>query len=265
MKKTKDEIAYFFVDESGDPTFYNAKGSIVVGNEGCSKILILGFVRARQREVIKIRKKIEDLRTDIVNDAYFKEIPSVKSKTMNIFHAKDDIPEIREKVYKTLKTMDFKSNFVVARKIERVFIQRHLKSENLFYNDLIIKLFSGQLHLSKINKIYFAVRGSSTRQKFLENAIRTAIYEFESKMKTKLDSEVFIQPQSLSGEPCLQIIDYMNWAVYRAFTKREFRYLKFMWDKTAYLHDLYDPSQKKRSDRVYGRYMKSDINKISPL
>lgn len=265
MKRIKDEITYFFVDESGDPTFYDTKGHLIVGNEGCSMILILGFIKTSHQEVIKIRKKLYNLRNDIINDEYFKEIPSVKNKTVNIFHAKDDIPEIREKVYKILKTLNFKSNFVVARKIEKIFIQRHKKSENLFYNDMITYLFSGQLHLSKINKIYFAVRGSSTRQALLENAIRTAIYQFESKRNIKIDNKIFIQPQSLSGEPCLQVIDYMNWAVYRAFTKREFRYLNFMWNKIAYLHDIYDFSQKKRANKVYGRYLKLDVNKISPL
>ena len=33
---------YFFVDESGDSTFYNKSGKCMVGEEGCSKVLILG-------------------------------------------------------------------------------------------------------------------------------------------------------------------------------------------------------------------------------
>ena len=44
MLKDKN-VNYFFVDESGDPTFYNKEGKFIVGEEGCSKILILGFIR----------------------------------------------------------------------------------------------------------------------------------------------------------------------------------------------------------------------------
>ncbi len=28
---------YFFVDESGDPTFYDKRGNLIVGEQGCSK------------------------------------------------------------------------------------------------------------------------------------------------------------------------------------------------------------------------------------
>ena len=46
-------------------------------------------------------------------DEYLKGIPSV-SKTIEAFHAKDDVPEVREKVYKMIKDMPFKAEFVVA-------------------------------------------------------------------------------------------------------------------------------------------------------
>jgi hypothetical protein len=32
---------YFFVDESGDPTFYDEDGNLIVGQEGCAPILLL--------------------------------------------------------------------------------------------------------------------------------------------------------------------------------------------------------------------------------
>jgi len=40
MKRQQDKTIYFFVDESGDPFFYDRKGNFIVGKEGCSKIKI---------------------------------------------------------------------------------------------------------------------------------------------------------------------------------------------------------------------------------
>jgi len=40
MTTAEDKINYFFVDEAGDPVFYDRYGDLIVGNEGCSKILI---------------------------------------------------------------------------------------------------------------------------------------------------------------------------------------------------------------------------------
>ena len=44
MKKAQTGQHWFFVDESGDPTFYDEAGNLIVGQTGCSPILLLGFV-----------------------------------------------------------------------------------------------------------------------------------------------------------------------------------------------------------------------------
>ena len=44
MKKPIESANYFFVDESGDPTFFDRYGNLIVGQEGCSPVLILGFI-----------------------------------------------------------------------------------------------------------------------------------------------------------------------------------------------------------------------------
>ncbi len=53
MKETKRDRVYYFVDEAGDPAFYNRNGEFIVGKEGCSKILMLGFIETDEPKVIK--------------------------------------------------------------------------------------------------------------------------------------------------------------------------------------------------------------------
>ena len=48
MKKPQSGSTWFFVDESGDPTFYDRKGNLIVGQPGCSPILILGLIFINQ-------------------------------------------------------------------------------------------------------------------------------------------------------------------------------------------------------------------------
>ena len=67
--KNKD-TAYFFVDESGDPTFYDKYGNYIVGKDGCSRILILGFVTPI--DPAAIRKALINVRAEIANDQYLK-------------------------------------------------------------------------------------------------------------------------------------------------------------------------------------------------
>jgi hypothetical protein len=39
-------------------------------------------------------------------------------------------------------------------------------------------------------------------------------------------TEITVQAQSPKGEPFLSLVDYANWAAYRAFTRGEMRYYR---------------------------------------
>ena len=258
MKNHTRKNAYYYVDEAGDPAFYNRRGEFIVGNDGCSKILMLGFIETEEPKVI--RQELAKVRERVRTDPYLKDIPSVK-KTLLHFHATDDCPEIRQEVYKCLSRVNFKAQFVVARKIEGVF-RKHNCNENKFYDALITKLFKNVLHRSENNIIYFSKRGSRNRQKPLENAIEHAKDSFERKFLIKIKSNTTIQSQIPSGEPCLQVIDYMNWAIYRVFVKREMRYFNFIRDKVSFIWDIYDDNYPKN---FYSKNNELDVKKISLL
>ena len=224
------------MDESGDPTFFDADGNYMVGKEGCSPILILGFIKTEKPKVL--RRALALLREEIKVDDYLKSIPSVKKSSIS-FHAKDDCPEVREKVFKLLKTLPFKCQFIVARKRLDVFTKRHQKNENIFYNEIVTHLFENKLHKSD-SVIYFSRRGSQTKQIHLNNAVHSAILNFEAKTNKKVETETKIYIQVPTIEPCLQVVDYMNWAMYRAFTKNEARYFSFLEEKISFICDIYD-------------------------
>lgn len=260
MKKVQEKTAYFFVDESGDPTFYDKNGNLIVGNEGVSKILLLGFIRTEDPR--PIRQALEKLSGKLTNDKYLQGIPSLE-KSLVSFHAKDDSPEVKQAVYKTIVDLDFNAELIVARKVKGIFNNKYQRSEGKFYDDLISKLFENKLHVSRINEIYFAVRGSRLRQLPLEGAIEKAVKLFETKWNTKITSEIKIYPQRPSGEPCLQVADYINWAVQRAFIKGDMRFYKFVENKVSYLVDVFDID--KYPKNFYNRKNKFDVTKISPL
>ncbi len=260
MKSKAQKTNVFFVDESGDPTFYDRYGNLIVGKEGCSKILILGFIKTEEPE--KLREALNTVRAEVIADKYLQSIPSFKNSSQ-FFHAKDDCPEIREKVFKAIVDLPFKTQFFVGRKIESLFRKKHKSNPNLFYDDLISKLFENQLHVSEKSIIYFATRGNRARQEPLQQAIQVSVDRFEKKWNKKIDSEIQIYAQTPIGEPCLQIVDYMNWVLYRAFSKGEMRYFDFMREKISLVVDLYDVAN--YPNTYYTKKNPFDANKISPL
>lgn len=238
MKKAKEGHSYFFVDESGDPTFYDANGNFIVGAErGSSPLLIIGFIETQNPR--SLRRGVIDLQQEIINEPYFKRIPSIQ-KTSVAFHAKDDAPEIRYLFYKWIKEFDFKAQFIVARKIEKVFRNDFRSDEDQFYDHLVSRAFRDVLHRYAQNHIYFAKRGSRDRQEPLLQAILKAKTTFEEKHNKGIGTVIEVQAQSPKGEPCLSVIDYMNWALYRAYTKREMRYYEYVEDKVSFVLDMYD-------------------------
>ncbi len=260
MKEPITGECYYFVDETGDPVFYDAQGNLIVGTEGCSPILGIGFLETSKPS--EIRRVIAELHDQISTDKYLKSIPSI-SKTNRAFHAKDDAPEVRYLVYQAIAKLNFKAQFVVARKIERVFRNSFEAKETKFYDHLVSRLFTNVLHRHSVNHVYFAQRGTKIRQANLEQAISNGIEEFERRWTKKVETKTTVIPQTPIGEPCLQVIDYMNWAVYRAFVKREMRYFECVADKVSLLVDLYD--QVNYPHNWYSRKKPFDINKVSPL
>lgn len=260
MNENKYINNYFFVDESGDTTFYDRRGNWIVGKEnGSSKILLMGFIRTTEPEFL--RRKLDELKIDILNDAYLKDIPSME-KTLIAFHAKDDCPEVRYKVFKLLKELPFSCNIVVARKTKKVFNNYSGNTQEL-YDSLITHLFKKVLQLSNNNYIYIATRGSRKRQQPLEEAIHNSLLYTEAKLQHPIDSTQKILPQTPSGETCLQIVDYCNWAIQRAFTKNEMRYYNYLKEKFGLIVDLYD--YKDGWKNFYSKRNPFDIKKISPL
>lgn len=260
MKKVVEKEDWYFVDESGDPTFYDRNGNLIVGQQGCSPILILGFVETDNPHPIRVA--LNTLHEKLASNEYLKDIPSM-SKTNIAFHAKDDSPEVRQSVFETLRSLDFKAQFIVARKKERVFRNFFHANENEFYDYLVSLLFENVLHRYSHNRVYISQRGTRTRQSSLENAIFKGISKFENRWKHKVTTETKVFTHTPVGEQCLQVIDYMNWAVYRAFVKREMRYFNFVRDKVSFLVDRYDTD--KYPENWYSRNNPFSIEKTSPL
>ena len=167
--KEYSELKYYFVDESGNPEIFNKRGKVIVGQPGNSRYFILGFLDVGNPRLL--RNELRALRKGLLGDPYFKNIPSMQpknKKTAISFHAKDDIPEVRSKVFRLLRSKsDLKFIAVVKDKVkvvqyatERKIMDSHYKyNPNGLYDLLTKRLFKNSLHIATEYKICYAVRG----------------------------------------------------------------------------------------------------------
>jgi hypothetical protein len=97
--QTAESPIHYFVDEAGDPTLFNRKGRVIVGDGGCSRYFMLGKLEISEPEVLSAQ--LAALRQELVADPYFKAVPSMRPgnrKTALAFHAKDDVSEVRRRI-----------------------------------------------------------------------------------------------------------------------------------------------------------------------
>lgn len=272
MEKEAPNINNFYVDEAGDLTLFNKKGQILVGNEGVSKCFMVGFAYIPNPQLVK--RELENLRHSLLADPYFKDVPSMQlqsKKTALLFHAKDDLPEVRREVFKLLPQFNAKVQVAIKRKGELAVFAKQMYSltkkklrENDIYDELIKRLFRNVLHKADESIIVFARRGSSIRNMALEQAIKKAKSNFEYVYKIKSDKPVKISSAYSHESYGLQVIDYYLWALQRMFEKGEDRFFELVKNDYRLIMDL-DDTRNKPYGEWYSGSNKLALKKVKPI
>ncbi len=261
MKEPEDIKMYYFFDEAGDPQILGRKGCDLVARGCVSKVFIVGVLAVKEPK--EFRKGLIQLQQEVVGDEYLKDIPSVSKSTSVQFHACMDCPEVREKVYRFLKTQDFKFQCIVARKKLELFRKKFDLKEARIYKYLVSKLLENRLHLYSEIDCYFSSMGNVVRQDNMQEAINDAILAFKTKWNKENANNIRVIIQKNSEEPLLWAVDYVLWAVQRAYEKGEFRYYNYLKDKMSLIIDIFDT--KKYPKHYYSKTNPLEAKKIDPV
>lgn len=238
---------HYFVDEAGDPTLFNRKGQVIVGEEGCSRYFILGKLEID--EPTDLATRLTTLRHELLADPWFKAVPSMQPenrKTALAFHAKDDVPEVRWAVYKLLLTAKVRFYAVVKDKTHlATYVQQqnareadYRYRENEQYDLLVKELFDKLHHMADEVRICFAKRGTKPRNAAFRTALESAASSFAQNFGFAHPAKSDIMSSTPPHCPGLQAVDYYLWALQRFYERREERYLDLIWPQVGEIHDL---------------------------
>lgn len=265
-------IKHYFVDEAGDLTLFDKRRRIVVGKEGVSRCFMMGLVDLPDPE--DAHRKLEELRKELLNDPYFRGVPSMQpeaKKTAACFHANNDLPEVRREVLKLLPSLNAK--VLVAIKRKNVLAEYHKQlyentgekfKTNAVYDELVKIVFYGKLHSADENRIVFARLGKAKREKALREALIETKQTFDKRWGRKPDPLTCIEAAYPTESAGLQIADYYLWALQRMYEKQEDRFYSLLQDQYRLIRDLDDTRNK-----PYGEYYKDsnklDLQKMLPV
>jgi hypothetical protein len=265
------EIQHLFVDEAGTPTLFHESGKPIADTYGCSRFFILGKLEVENPQALAVA--LTDLRQKMLADPLFAGTESFnpeRKKTAVAFHAKDDLPEVRFRVFDLLRGFGSQLRFyaVVCDKLKLTEIERRKRAkepgyrfnENCVYDFLMRELFGKFHRLADRYEVSVARRGNSTRNEAIKGALAGAEQDFERKFgfpRSHPDAWRITVLNS-KDEPCLQAVDYFLWALQRFYEVkwdpkakkkalnsssgqliREDRFLNAIWPQVGEIHDLH--------------------------
>jgi len=262
------EKAHCFLDEAGDTTFFGKGRAPMLGRDGVSLSFGLGMVKFAA-PVAEAREHVVNLCRSVESDAYLNRIPSVVKRVQSggfFFHAKDDSPEVRERLFKWILQTECSLEMVVGRKIPALFAKKHNGNESEFYADLLSHLLKNKLKVGRRHVINIAERGKSTRNHVLELAMQKATERVaRTQDAAAISSEIVFNMQTPRTEPLLSVPDYLAWTVQRVFERGETRHYDFVRERISLVVDLYDAEKYDGNRNHYtpGRPLASE-NKLGP-
>jgi len=244
------KIRHYFVDEAGDSTLFSTQGRVIIDTPGCSRFFILGLIDLPGPTALQ--QPIDDLRTRLLADPYFKDVPSMRQdgqKTSLAFHAKDDLPEVRKEVFTLLRqahglrffavvTDKYRVLEYVRQQNERNPAYRYLPNE--LYDYLARRLFKNMLHKDNEYRITFSKRGKSDRTEALRLAIDTARQRFAQQWGVTSSASIEILARAPHQDAGLQAVDYFTWSLQRLYEKGEDRYITYLWPLIHLVQDIDD-------------------------
>lgn len=256
------DLCHLFVDEAGTPDIFDAKGRNNIGQQGCSRYFFLGMLEVNDPP--RLTEALKTLREQLLADPYFNSAESFKperKKTALLLHAKDDLPEVRVKVFDLLRFLGSELRFRAVVCDKQSIHQREVAlreqtpgyryNPDHLYDELARSLLGKFSRMADGFRLWIAKRGNKDRNSALRTALEHAEADFTqsfgfSRGGADAWHTVITNPRETV---CLQAADYFLWALQRFYEPRvhretgevthEVRYLNAVWPQISQIHDLH--------------------------
>jgi hypothetical protein len=198
-----------------------------------------------------LNRELDSLRAELLADPYFKSVPSMQpdeGKTAVMFHAKNDLPEVRYRVLKLLAGQAV-SFYAVVRDKHRLVEQVRARNqadpdysyrENELYDELVHHLFKSRFHRGDHFEICFAKRGNSDRTAALQLALDQARRTYEQTWGVRSKTTIRIRASTPRDSGGLQAVDYFLWTLQRLYEKGEDRFWEVVRPQAKLVYDMDD-------------------------
>lgn len=235
VRKQLDENTYIFIDESGKPEVYSARGKNLVTLNQASNYLVLAAIR--HKDQLELQSKITDFRAELLRDT---ELTSLFSPAYSLdsFHAHHDYPEVRKRFYEFINTLDIKIDVLVVEKLKCFPALQHKPGQ--LYAVMAGQLLKNLGHHAKNTHIIFSRKDSKLKlQQELSNKVESIRVEYmaqHSDLDGTFSLQYFHNPHYSHGG--LQVADYVAFAIFKIFEHDNRQWYELIKNKIGKVHDI---------------------------
>lgn len=232
---TRVDKNYIFLDESGKPEVFSARGVNLVEKNQATKFLVIAAVRTADQ--LDLQRKITGFRAELLNDTGLTKIFS-SAYTLDAFHANRDYPEVKERFYEFIGSLDIKIDTIVVEKLKC--FSPLQQNPGKMYGVMAGQLLKNICHQSNNTEVIFSRKDSKLKlQKELEaevEKVRLDYLQAHPNLEAKYSLAYFHNPHYTHGG--LQIADYIAYAVFKVFEQQDREYYDLIKNKIGKVHDI---------------------------
>jgi hypothetical protein len=235
---------YIFLDESGKPEVYSAKGRNLVEDGVATRFLVIATVKTSDH--LLLQQRVTDFKSQLLAESDLRNTFSA-AYALDAFHANKDYPAVRNKMYQFITELDdIEIHVIVAEKLK---CSKSLRENPIKLYGLLAGLnLQGICHQDALAEIIFSRQDSGkVLKKELElevERIRESAWSHHRKSHEGIKLTYQHNPHYSHGG--LQIADYVAYAVFQYYEKGNPEYLKVIKDRVRHIHDY---TQKKHFTR----------------
>ena len=226
---------YIFIDESGKPEVYSAKGVNLVEAGTATSFLVIAAVRSSDQ--LLLQQQVTDCKAGLLKDPKLVKIFS-PAYALDNFHAQTDYWQVKERFYRFINGLEVKIDVLVVEKLKCYDTLK--RNPGKLYGVMVGQLLKNICHQTERTEIIFSRKDSKLKlRQELEVEVERIRLEYLSGHRD-LESKLVVSYQhnphyTHSG---LQIADYVAHAVFHVFEKGNRRWYEMVKEKIGKIHDI---------------------------
>lgn len=244
-RKKRQEKVYIFLDESGKPEVYSAKGVNLVTEGKATKFLVL--VGVRTHDQLALQQQIMDFRLQLLRDPALVQKFST-AYTLDAFHANRDYDEVMELFYRFITTLDIKLDIIVVDKLKC--FESLQRNPGRLYGIMAGQLIKNLCHQAEKTEVIFSRKDSKLhlRQELEREVERVRLDYIQKHPKLDTDMRIAYNHNPHYSHGALQIADYVAYAVFQVYEFDDRKWYDMVKSKIGRVQDICNKKYYTRSN-----------------